>query len=135
MPILKEEDDDLGFEEVYAFNGFSKYEDSTNTLLPSNYKITSDLTLKPQYIKKSVYEIKDMMDYNNYGGGVMLGTRKTIVKGHGSSKATAIYNCINQAYEMEKNNLLNRWHYIGSCLYLCSRRSCIWRKWIRCNFA
>lgn len=56
-------------------------------------------------LKKSIYEIKDMMDYNNYGGGVMLGTRKTIVKGHGSSKATAIYNCINQAYEMEKNNL------------------------------
>ncbi len=57
------------------------------------------------FLKKSVYGIKDLMDYNNYGGGVMLGTRKTIVKGHGSSKASAIKHCILQAYEMEKNNL------------------------------
>ena len=26
-------------------------------------------------LKKSLYDIKDMMDYNNYGGGVMLGTK------------------------------------------------------------
>ena len=35
----------------------------------------------------------------------MLGTKKTIVKGHGSSKDTAIYHCINQAYNMEKSKL------------------------------
>ena len=57
------------------------------------------------FLKKSIYGIKDFMDYNNYGGGVMLGVKKTIVKGHGSSKAIAIYNCINQAYTMEKNHL------------------------------
>lgn len=56
-------------------------------------------------IKKSIYEIKDMMDYNNYGGGVMLGTKKNIVKGHGSSKSKSVTNCILQAYEMDKNNL------------------------------
>ena len=56
-------------------------------------------------LKNDVYAIKDMMDYNNYGGGVMLGVTKTIVKGHGSSKSIAIYNCIKQAYSMEKNNL------------------------------
>ena len=56
-------------------------------------------------IKKDVYEIKDFMDYNNYGGAVLLGCKKTVVKGHGSSKTNAIYNCIKQAYNMEKNNL------------------------------
>ena len=56
-------------------------------------------------LKKEVYKIKDFMDYNNYGGGVMLGTRKTIIKAHGSSKTSAVYNCIMQAYNMEKNNL------------------------------
>lgn len=56
-------------------------------------------------IKKEVYKVKDMMDYNNYGGAVLLGTNKTIVKGHGSSKATAVFHCIEQAYNMEKNNL------------------------------
>ena len=45
------------------------------------------------------------MDYNNYGGAVMLGVSKTIIKGHGSSKANAVYNCLIQAYNIEKNNL------------------------------
>ena len=56
-------------------------------------------------LKKGLYQIKDKMDYNNYGGAVVLGVKKTIVKGHGSSKATAVYHCIKQAYNMEKNNL------------------------------
>lgn len=56
-------------------------------------------------LKKSVMEIKDFMDYNNYGGGVMLGVKKIIIKGHGSSKTNAIYNCIKQAYTLEKNQI------------------------------
>ena len=43
-------------------------------------------------LKKGLYEIKDKMDYNNYGGAVLLGCKKTVVKGHGSSKTNAIYN-------------------------------------------
>ena len=56
-------------------------------------------------LKKDVYELKNLMDYNNYGGGVLLGVKKTIVKGHGSSKASAIYHCVKQAYQMEKEKL------------------------------
>lgn len=57
-------------------------------------------------IKKEVMEIKNFMDYNNYGGAVMLGVKKNIIKAHGSSKASAVYHCINQAYNMEKNHLV-----------------------------
>lgn len=57
------------------------------------------------FLKKDIYKIKDTMDYNNYGGAVLLGAAKTIIKGHGSSKSTAVYNCIKQAYNMEKNDL------------------------------
>ncbi len=56
-------------------------------------------------IKKKMYEVKDLMDYNNYGGAVLLGASKTVVKGHGSSKEEAVYQCIKQAYNMEANNL------------------------------
>ena len=45
------------------------------------------------------------MDYNNYGGAVLLGCSKTIVKAHGSSKAITILHCIEQAYNIEKNGL------------------------------
>jgi len=69
--------------------------------------ITANLKTKigALFIKKDLYKVKDMMDYNNYGGAVLLGAAKTIVKGHGSSNETAVYNCIKQSYNMEKNNL------------------------------
>jgi len=56
-------------------------------------------------IKQKMYDVKNMMDYNNYGGAVLLGAAKTIVKGHGSSKSEAVYQCIKQAYNMESNGL------------------------------
>ena len=45
------------------------------------------------------------MDIGNYGGAVILGTTKTIVKGHGNSETKAVCNCIKQAYRMEQENL------------------------------
>ena len=58
-----------------------------------------------QWDEKDVYALKDFMDYNNYGGAVLLGANKTVVKGHGSSKAVSVFHCIEQAYNMEKKNL------------------------------
>ncbi len=57
------------------------------------------------FLKKDIMEMKDFMDYNNYGGAVLLGAAKTIVKGHGSSKGVTVFHCIEQAYNMEKNGL------------------------------
>lgn len=57
------------------------------------------------FLKKDIKGIKNKMDYNNYGGAVLLGCKKTIVKGHGSSKSSAVFHCIEQAYRLEKNNL------------------------------
>ncbi len=48
---------------------------------------------------------KEFFNYQNYGGSVLLGTSKVIVKGHGSSKATAVQKCIEQAYKMQLSEL------------------------------
>ena len=50
-------------------------------------------------------EEKEFMNYQNYGGSVLLGTSKVVVKGHGSSKAVAVEKCIEQAYKMEVSGL------------------------------
>lgn len=42
---------------------------------------------------------KKFMDYRNYGGSVLLGLEKVVVKGHGSSNGVAVYKCIKQAYK------------------------------------
>lgn len=50
-------------------------------------------------------EEKQFFNYQNYGGSVLLGLDKIIVKGHGSSKATAVTKCIEQAYRMVDKNV------------------------------
>ncbi len=69
--------------------------------------LTSNFTSKlgALLLKKKIYEIKNLMDVGNYGGAVVLGTTKTIVKGHGNADGRIVCNCIKQAYNMEKNNL------------------------------
>ena len=56
-------------------------------------------------MKRMFMEEKEFMNYQNYGGSVLLGTSKVVVKGHGSSKAVAVEKCIEQAYRMEVNQL------------------------------
>lgn len=57
-------------------------------------------------VKKDVYALKDFMDYNNYSGAVLLGSKKMIVKGHGSSKASSVYMSVKQAYTLVKSDLV-----------------------------
>lgn len=60
------------------------------------------------FLYKMFADEKKFMDYQNYGGSVLLGTAKVVVKGHGSSKSTAVTKCIEQAYRMELNSLTRK---------------------------
>ncbi|MCQ2354472.1 MAG: phosphate acyltransferase PlsX [Clostridia bacterium] len=51
---------------------------------------------------------KEFMNYQNYGGSVLLGTSKVVVKGHGSSNADAVAKCIEQAYLMGTGALTDK---------------------------
>ena len=59
-------------------------------------------------MRRMFAEEKAFMDYRNYGGSVLLGCKKTVVKGHGSSNDAAVAKCIEQAYLMRKGNLTER---------------------------
>ena len=63
------------------------------------YKLGA-LLMKPMF-----GSLKEFMNYQNYGGSVLLGTSKVVVKGHGSSKAVAVEKCIEQVYRMEVSGL------------------------------
>ena len=57
------------------------------------------------FMKKMFTDMKEFMNYQNYGGSVLIGTSKVVVKGHGSSKARAFEKCIEQAYRMETGSI------------------------------
>ena len=49
------------------------------------------------FMKKAFKNIKRVMDYSKYGGAVLLGIDKVVVKSHGSSKADSICASVLQA--------------------------------------
>ncbi|MBO2517026.1 MAG: phosphate acyltransferase PlsX [Clostridiales bacterium] len=57
------------------------------------------------FLKHTIMKEVQFMNYQNYGGSVLLGCEKTVVKGHGSSRPEAICKCIEQAYRMETGRL------------------------------
>lgn len=54
------------------------------------------------FMKKMFTGFKDFMNYQNYGGSVLLGCEKNVVKGHGSSDAVSFAVCMDQAYRLLK---------------------------------
>ena len=94
-----------------GFSGNVLTKATEGTALELLKKLKKDISSKLIYklgaalMLKMFKEEKEFMNYQNYGGSVLLGTSKVVVKGHGSSKAVAVEKCIEQAYLMNKSGL------------------------------
>ena len=60
------------------------------------------------FMKRTFDNIKGKFDYSKYGGAVLLGCKKLVLKAHGSSNAESIANCIDQLYNMAKGQLVDK---------------------------
>ncbi len=60
------------------------------------------------FAKSGINEMKNKMDYKSYGGAMLLGVNKVVVKGHGSSDARSFYNAIRVTYELIKKDMVNK---------------------------
>jgi len=94
-----------------GFSGNVLTKTTEGTAIELLKKLKKDINSKLLYklgallMLKMFKEEKEFMNYQNYGGSVLLGTSKVVVKGHGSSKAVAVQKCIEQAYRMEISGL------------------------------
>lgn len=94
-----------------GFSGNVLVKTTEGTALELLKKLKKDIYSRTIYkigallMKKMFADEKKFMNYQNYGGSVLLGTSKVVVKGHGSSKTAAIVKCIEQAYRMEVSKL------------------------------
>jgi len=94
-----------------GFSGNVLVKSTEGTALELLKKIKKDIYSRTLYkmgallMSRMFKEEKAFMNYQNYGGSVLLGTSKVVVKGHGSSKAVAVEKCIEQAYKMEVSRL------------------------------
>ena len=94
-----------------GFSGNVLVKSTEGTALELLKKLKKDIYSRPIYklgallMKRMFQEEKEFMNYQNYGGSVLLGTQKVVVKGHGSSRAVAVEKCIAQAWRMETSRL------------------------------
>ncbi|HIU49068.1 MAG TPA: phosphate acyltransferase PlsX [Candidatus Avimonoglobus intestinipullorum] len=67
------------------------------------------------FVAGGLKEFKKMMDYREYGGAPLLGVKKPVIKGHGSSDAKAAFSAIIQAKKFVETNVIqNIEGHIGS---------------------
>ncbi|WP_299087074.1 phosphate acyltransferase PlsX [uncultured Metabacillus sp.] len=74
--------------------------------------LTSNLKSKlaAGVLKPEFKQIKQKMDYSEYGGAALFGLKAPVIKAHGSSDANAIYNAIRQTREMVSYNVTKTIH-------------------------
>lgn len=58
-------------------------------------------------VMDGINEFKAKMDYREYGGAPLLGCKKPVIKGHGSSDAKAVFNAIRQAKLFVTTDVIN----------------------------
>lgn len=59
-------------------------------------------------ISSGLKEFKNMMDYREYGGAPLLGVKSTVIKGHGSSDAKAVFSAIKQAKKAVETDIVQK---------------------------
>ncbi len=57
-------------------------------------------------VKSGINDMKTQFDYKEYGGAVMLGVKKPVIKAHGSADARTFKNAIKQAVWFIENDLI-----------------------------
>ena len=58
------------------------------------------------FVMGGLNEFKQSMDYREYGGAPLLGTKRPVIKVHGSSDGKAVFSAIRQAKKFVETNLI-----------------------------
>ena len=58
------------------------------------------------FVMGGLNEFKQSMDYREYGGAPLLGKKRPVIKGHGSSDGKAVFSAIRQAKKFVETNLI-----------------------------
>ena len=59
-------------------------------------------------VKSGIDDMKKQFDYKEYGGAVLLGVKKPVVKAHGSADARTFKNAIKQAVLFLQTDLIDK---------------------------
>ncbi|MGM0851584.1 MAG: phosphate acyltransferase PlsX [Bacillota bacterium] len=80
---------------------------SVFSMLKKTFTASTKNKLAAGLVKNDLKQMKNMLDYTEYGGAGLIGLKAPVIKAHGSSNEVALYNAMRQAREMVKHNVAN----------------------------
>ncbi|HLR07893.1 MAG TPA: phosphate acyltransferase PlsX [Bacillota bacterium] len=75
------------------------------SMLKQSLTATWKTKLAAGMLKGRLIELKNQLDYSEYGGAGLFGLKAPVIKAHGSSDRRAIYNAIKQACHMVEHRV------------------------------
>ena len=97
-----------GFDGNVVLKGTEGTAKLMTTLLKKAFKKNIFTKIGYLFAKSGIKEMQEKMDYKSYGGAMLLGVNKVVVKGHGSSDARAFYHAIRVTYELIKKDMISK---------------------------
>jgi len=97
-----------GFEGNIVLKGTEGTAKLFGTLIKNAFKKNIFTKIGYLFAKSGIKEMQEKMDYKSYGGAMLLGVNKVVVKGHGSSDARSFYHAIRVTYELIKKNMISK---------------------------
>ena len=80
-----------------SIEGTAKSVVARSLALLKKYSKSSD---DMKFVKKAFGELMQLLDFNSQGGAILLGTKKPIVKAHGSANSQTVINTVKQAVKI-----------------------------------
>ena len=81
---------------------------AVSNIMKKEFKRNFFSKLRAAFVYDIIGKIKQNMDYEIQGGAMLLGLTKTVVKGHGNSKAKGFSVCITQAAAAVRGDLVGK---------------------------
>ena len=97
-----------GFEGNIVLKGTEGTAKLFGTLIKNAFKKNIFTKIGYLFAKSGIKEMQEKMDYKSYGGAMLLGVNKVVVKGHGSSDARSFYHAIRVTYELIKKDMIKK---------------------------
>ena len=77
-----------------------------SSIMKREFKRNLFTKLRSLFVLDVVKNVKKSIDYEAQGGAMLLGLKKTVVKGHGNSKEKGFSVCIHQAVNAVRGNMV-----------------------------
>src|SRR5699024_1686339 len=94
-----------GFSSNVALKTIEGTADMMFSLLKETFMSSLKTKLSAAMMKNDLKQLKEKLDYSEYGGAGLFGLAAPVIKAHGSSNGQAIFSAIKQACHMVENEV------------------------------